>query len=1469
MATKEFTIQINGVDQSINAVDALIKRLNVLSDQLNKLGANIDISGLQTSINEIKDSLATNAEQWTDVDSKIKEATDSVVKLEQSFNKIVNPFKSENVKEYSSEVDKLNNSLNEASQKEIKPLKSEGLSEAKKSADALSGSLKQVKNSVDEVVRAEDQLGTKLTVNLKGMTLQFDDVDQAIGVLEDKLKQLALTGQKNSDQFKEIQSELVNLKRVSQQTEKSIETEFGGGLSNVINKISKITSFASVGTGIQGLFNVDSSEINDVLNKFTSLTLIMQGLNTLQQQLNQGLGNQNTLISELTQQYNQFIEQNNVQLVDADNLSNELDKARESFDAFFDETGPGLKDLRQQFSEIADEIFESLNTEGLEEEADRISDIVQNLVDINSISLSHADLGPLLADLQDLLDIGDLTENQFNKLSNAVFDFKDQLSPVTAKIVELEGKLQNMNKPFGKMKSAAAGFASSIGNIVKSFGPLLLQTAAVSAAIYALGKVFEWAKNKFFKGWLVDSLKTQQNQLEQTDYQLQLYIDSLEQLYSLGSISTISKLEKEFDAYNNALKTTLENTRNLLKEGKSLKELFKDGVFSAGIQWQLNLNDLTQSEQDLIKVNAILREAVITNKTLSQLAREGRIGKEYASAWETAGGAAEAYAQSTEAILNLVSYKLRTFDTTKATKEQWDELFKFINQEWVQLALKEIPVLFPKDKQLTAMNTLITQMQQYYKLLYGVNAELVKANNSLGDLTTKYRIEAISDPYQRQLEQLREERRKAINEAKQATNDVKQQRELINQINAAFDRREKDAKEAHQKEIDAQNKEALAKRQEQAQKLQQINDKIIENNIASLKEGLDKELIQIEHQRDIELREAKESGIKVGEQTVAINKKYDAQVLKAKKEFYQEQKDLLDDWFNYLWENQQKIRDIENEVELSSIKLVAAGKRDQLRYTEDDVATISAYHKELKAINAEEITKSAEEKKKKIKDLEAKDLLEAEKNYKERLKMWADMYDKGFFYDKEYFENYNNLTEKQRKKHEQDALEAFHQRLEDEEDQYEELSGAYKEKYRQQILETDEETNTQLKDNAYNTWQEIAQIIDEGVNAVEGAEVSTNYLGIIDFKSTKQDFEQQEKALQKYLLDIKYAYFQALDDLDKGEISFTQFKDLEKNLLNTEQNIYEKFEELGKVEKTLLQDTVNSYIQYVSQYVNILGDLWSTFNDIQLSKLDQEKQRLEEEYNMLEEAYKKQEELTQKHTDKLNDIEDELKESRGDRRQHLIEQLNKEREAMLDSLAEEQRIDQEKEETKKKQDAIEKKRKEQEKKNSIVQAMINTFTAVTNALAVQPFWVGVALSSVALAMGLANVAQIKKQKYANGGLLIGNSHQQGGIPVGNTGIEVEGNEYVVNKQSTRDNLPLIDYINKSRRKLTQEDINQFFDKPSNKKYADGGLLPSINEPQLSSVVYIQDDRPIVAQIVDIVNSADNYRQIRVLSGLSS
>ena len=58
--------------------------------------------------------------------------------------------------------------------------------------------------------------------------------------------------------------------------------------------------------------------------------------------------------------------------------------------------------------------------------------------------------------------------------------------------------------------------------------------------------------------------------------------------------------------------------------------------------------------------------------------------------------------------------------------------------------------------------------------------------------------------------------------------------------------------------------------------------------------------------------------------------------------------------------------------------------------------------------------------------------------------------------------------------------------------------------------------------------------------------------------------------------------------------------------------------------------------------------------------------------------------------------------------------------------------------------------------------------------------------------------KIPSHAFADGGLITGPSHSQGGVAVNGTNIEVEGGEFVINKTSTQNNLPLIKAINDNK-----------------------------------------------------------------------
>lgn len=85
----------------------------------------------------------------------------------------------------------------------------------------------------------------------------------------------------------------------------------------------------------------------------------------------------------------------------------------------------------------------------------------------------------------------------------------------------------------------------------------------------------------------------------------------------------------------------------------------------------------------------------------------------------------------------------------------------------------------------------------------------------------------------------------------------------------------------------------------------------------------------------------------------------------------------------------------------------------------------------------------------------------------------------------------------------------------------------------------------------------------------------------------------------------------------------------------------------------------------------------------------------------------------------------------------------------------------------------------------------NTALAVTKALAAGPI-IGQILAGIAAAAGAIQTGIIARQlsKLEDGGLLRGKPHSQGGMRIEGSNIEVEGDEFVVNRVSTRKNLGL-------------------------------------------------------------------------------
>lgn len=1433
MATKTFEIEINGISQSVSAVDALLAKLDALDDKINSL-SDVDTSDLRSSLESIRKELETNADNWEDISDRIEDVSQDINSLERAYNGLDNPFKVQDIKQYNEEVQDISESIKDV---EKAAEKIDGLGGLSTDLERATARAEDLASSLNKVQRAEDQLGTKLNVNIGGLSLQFDDVNQAIGVLEDKLYQLASSGQRSSKEFAEITQQVVSLRQAVVAVDNEIDNAFSGGLNRLIGGFESLASVASIGEGLNQLFGIQG--LDESIQKFTALSLILQGIRNIQ--------------IDLADKASVAAKAYKALATVAEPLGNLLTKPFEAASKSFTNFTNNFKyaDLVGKLNELTKVIdgdtYSAFNQ--LHYDLIRISNDFQDIPkSVEDAALKLGDVEPLLQQIEDLFVFGDLTDEQAEKARKAVEEFRQGLGDATIEAGLINKKIQELNKvlldngvvfvdgvpKINLFQKGLIKLAAGVKVVAAAFKTLAKSTIILAALQLAM-EALTWVFDKISAAWtkfagddsLVGQFETTTQAIEATNNSLNKYITNLQKLSDTKVISNQTRINESIEEYTKALNKAIisQQALNAARE-KSAKPL----DLSAGNTWFTGAE--IKNMEDFTKQFEILQKAVQAGtdrfKVLKDESKEVQKqfgGNWFNEFWNTASDAAADFGEVQKAVISDIQYRLSTLDLSKG-EEEIKKFLDLLDTPVYQVSLANIEKLFPEDEYAKVLAANIKQIQDYYSQISNLQKEAeVEAQRTAEQIATN-NIAAIRNRFQRERAELENNYQK---ELKDAADNEELKASITNKYNS--------------------QRANLLK--SQGNEVRNIQNQINSNEIAAMQDGFQKRLAELENSRQQELQSARDSEILVGEQVAAINKKYDAQVLQAKKEFYESRKKLMQDYTNQYRQLWREIADIEAEIATSKVNVRAQDQMEALGFNEESIDNIRNYYNQIRDIANEQAKKIAEINKEQTQVGTDSSLEEENQRNRERLEVIKQNYEDGL------------LTKEEYDKAIQDENDVHYKKLETITRQGE-----------QKLVEIQKEYDQTAKNNNIAAINERISAINEAYSNVD-VQAKTSKLGIIDYGATKKELEKAKGEYSTILKQIGVERDNLQKSFDSKEISFGDFRQAKKELDSLEQDVIQSQQSIGQQLDTLLTTVVQSITQYVGQYVSALGDIWSTYNDIQMMRFEQEQARLEEEYDMLEEAYTKQEELTQKHTDKLADIEDELKTSRGDRRAHLIEQLNAEREAQLASLQEEQKIEKEKEINQKKQDALEKKRREQEKKNSIVQATINTFTAVTNALAVQPWFVGLALSAVALAMGTAYVAQIKKQKYAKGGLLKGNSHANGGIPVGQTGIEVEGDEYVINKNSTKKNLPLIDYINRSNKRLTKEDLLNWYDsgkqnvtKQTKNKFATGGVIPTLPNQSQEQTIVIEDDRPIVAQIVDIVNSADNYRQIQVLSGLS-
>lgn len=439
----------------------------------------------------------------------------------------------------------------------------------------------------------------------------------------------------------------------------------------------------------------------------------------------------------------------------------------------------------------------------------------------------------------------------------------------------------------------------------------------------------------------------------------------------------------------------------------------------------------------------------------------------------------------------------------------------------------------------------------------------------------------------------------------------------------------------------------------------------------------------------------------------------------------------------------------------------------------------------------------------------------------------------------------------------------------------------------EQLEKTNRESLESQQKNTIAYYSNMATEYERAMSSIRNkmGNRETNDWGIINYTKERQNLKTLQEANTNVMDKIARDKEELVQKLKDNKITFEDF-DAAMDRLNTMGvQAMDMGEQLTQEMKELPGEWWRGIDQWLQQIGQAVSSIIQSLAEINDAALQNEIDAIDKQTELLQEALDKQKEITQKHADDVNDIEDELASARGDRRQFLIDQLNAEMQAQRESLAQEKQMEKEKERLDKKRDDLEFQQKMNQWNASKLTAMINAALAIS-AAAVNTYPIpAVPMMALAASVGAAQVAAVmaaKPKRYASGGLLEGPDHKHGGIPVGNSGIEVEGHEYVIRKESSIPNIDLLSYINRKKRKLSLDDFIDFYSKNSIKgsiervrpKYANGGQLPTLrNDIDINNrlITAIDDfaNKPTVVQVVDIINKADNVRQVRALAGLDA
>lgn len=1583
------------------------------------------LAGLRAELRDLakqQKSVDLGSEEYNKLDDRILALTTNLKSLEQAhgdFRRNVGNYPTAEIEAFREKFEQLYGNMQQLVQ-ESNNLQRQLQSATPGTAEyeKLSTELKNVQTRLKEAKQNVDSFNNSLKATPKnfevkvGSTVRnFNSVKDAVKTLTKELQVMTYEGKENTEEFEVTIQALGKLKTAISNTSGEIGSYVGNakGLSDTIEIMNGVTGLASIGQGIMGLFGGINSDLDESINKFTNLTLVMQGIETQYKALQDGTSIWGTSLSKVwnwldkigkwtgldvvsnyfgkleNKAKNYAITLNTISKWDSGNIEEGLLRISQQMTDLITNTKGVSKAFTENFAkitatinsyrividtapteeklEIVDDLIQHfqekiaalqnqkvlIETDKAEGNLDKLkgrikaSEIALNELQKAKVAIETDDTQELFQNLEKEISLVDEEIEAMNKQGIDTEKFKELWTEL--KTVSLNTKIANENiektpvllKAMGVAGQGAARFMQGAALAIKGTTAAikgLLKATIILGVVQAAFEALTWVVEKLADAFQAlkgpgsldtdDRLDMIGDAADRAKDKLDKYIDTVERAAKTG-------LKTELEAQKLALEAVEKSAMDAAKQLKdylNIQDEIKAGALSDNLNnsdiWGLGKEITGLSKKNGQYVGEFVEHYHILEKAVEAGTDKIAAGWKSGNGWLlTAGDAVEQLGDDTKAILGDMQNEINKINFSNP-KQAVKDFKRITDNELYQSAIANMHKLFPEEEWAKTLDRMYKIFSDRVADMEGRAGDLriamTQANKELAKQTELSNINAIADPKKREAALDNYNKKQRQEEIKNSLADEKHKQAALTALDKEYKQKAIDRQKSYAK---TSHKSATSSAKKTGDDLEKIMKQIRDNQIAIMKDGLDKEIKLLENARDDELKAAKKAGKKQAELIQSIQDKYNFLIQKKREEWFKKHRKTIEEFNKEILKITQdaanELANVQEQSQLNKInreidenEVTHTSKKRDITYdtTINETETFESNKRLLQAQKKYHQDSLQEEKeylsqKSDLRIAESQQnmqnlLNEEERNYnaqiaanKEAQKAkWEEVYE---------WNKQGIISEEEAMQMQQQVAVEYQIAALDLEDAHQtkmaeiRKNAATEQKIiQEETIQEQQDAQNEANNKRLSSIQEMYNEIAE-ISESEQRKNTNRTTGLFNLGKERKRLQDVKNSYEDTIKEIEQMYEDLKTQFENGEISFEMFEEGKKQLDDLKKDAVKSAEDTQDALSDLFQTWGKSLANWTQQIGSQMQSLYSQFNEIMNLKydmeeeaLDREQEQLDRESEMVEKAYDKQAEIVQRYKDRINESEDELKTARGERRLALIDGLAKQREGYLaetEALAKQQqekeKIAKKEEALKKKQDALEKKRKKQQKQASLINSIINTALGVTQALGAFPPPASFILAAAVGALGAVQTAMIASQKYANGGVIDGPSHSQGGVKIPTKkGIsEIEGNEFITNKKTTSHNTEMLYYINSIKRKITREDMDRFFDGKGKvsipashgMKYAQGGTIPELTDWNLKNEIQPQQPQPeirVVAQIVDIANALDNYNKIQTLAGLA-